>query len=187
MNSKINQVRGEYLDGIRRLTIACFQRATMERVELCCEGNPEPEKDALERYARLRVRISTISNEIQGIEEKAEKKIGVLALLGEEPEIPIHVACSLLLARTISDIGRPRTVGELADYSVGTQSPSDFLAIRQSFSRSGILRPYCSVVIRETTLDEMYISLTERSVCKMLALPESDALEFEIAAERGRR
>ena len=96
--------RTEFLDGIRKLTIACFQRASVERVELCCEQVEKPEEEALERYAKLRVRISNLTQMIRQIEERAKGTIGVLALLnGVEPEPPVRIAACLLLARAIAD------------------------------------------------------------------------------------
>jgi len=187
MNDNVAELRTEYLNILRKLVVAVFQRSCLERVELCPEGNPEPDTAALEKYSKLRIKIASLTQEIRLFEEK-NAGFGVCALLGQEPEIPVRIACSLLLAKSISDsVSRIRTVSEVCDYSVGSQNPMDTLSIRQSFARSGILRPHCSVVIREVTLDEMYVTLKEKSICRMLNLPESDALEFEIMAERMRR
>ena len=52
MNMKdLSRPRSQFLEAVRRIVIALFQRDRLERYELCPEMVEEPEKAALEKSA----------------------------------------------------------------------------------------------------------------------------------------
>jgi hypothetical protein len=180
-SSDLAEKRTEYLIVGRRLVSAIYRRNMMERCELCVENVNPPNKANLLEYSVLLKKVGELGQEMSRYEQQTDGKIGVLALLGAEPPQPIRLALSLLLARSLCDSvsDRVNTVGELAEFSVGTQSPDVLLSVRQAFSRGGCLRPHCELLMR-ATLDQCRVSLAERAFAVMLALPKLEAMEFEI-------
>jgi hypothetical protein len=158
----------------------------MEAFELCPEAHEgdNPSNDALERYAKLRVRIATQVQAMADAEQRMGYAVGIRRLLGNEPPVPVRLAATLLLAKSLTDALRSvDSVGDLCDYSVGTTSPTDSLTVRQAFARDGVLRAH-TVFGMGRTLDRCCrVSLTEKALCVALALPPEQAMEFDVFGE----
>jgi hypothetical protein len=184
-SSDLAEKRTEYLKIGRKLVAAIYRRNMLERCDLCVENVNPPSKASLVEFSVLMKKVGEFAQEMARQEQESGNKIGVLALLGAEPPPPIRLALSLLLARSLCDSvsDRVSTVGEIAEFSVGTQSPDDMLAVRQAFARHGVLRPHSELVMRGT-LDQSRVSLAERAFAVMLALPKVEAMEFDILAGR---
>ena len=183
----LSKARSQFLEAVRRIVLVLFQRDRLERYELCPEAVEEPTKVALEKLAALRVRIAKLASEMCDIEQKAGKKLGALALFGAEPEPPVRLAVALLTGKALSDsvASRVMTVGELAQFCVGNSCPDDLLIVRRAFARGGILRPHCVFQMGRSLDETRRLYLCEKSLGIALALPASEALEFEVLAERG--
>ena len=183
-----NKARECWLNVTRRLVITLIQRRWMEEYQLCPEHS-DPTREELERYSELQARIAVLAQEQRQVEEQAEMRLGVLALLDTEPALPVRLAVALLTGKALSGAlsNRIDSVSELAEHAVPNSNPADILRIRQSFSRGGVLRPHCSFIMRRNLGSCQRVALTERAVGILLNLPAEQALEFDVYAERNWR
>lgn len=186
----IAKYRDQWLKTARKIVVASLQRSSLEG-DMCPEfGEPDNSRELLKKHASLRVKISGLCEVLRTVEEEADSRIGLTAMLEKYPErASTVVATCLLVAKALYNefIFKLTCIGDLCSLSVGNRDGSGLLAIRQEFASGGTLRPFVHVDVRGSTrtVDELGRPVLRESALSTLLCIEDDA-EMK-ALDRARR
>ncbi|MDD2600027.1 MAG: hypothetical protein PHO37_12515 [Kiritimatiellae bacterium] len=145
-----------------------------------CLRSPEDAEESKQLVARTNIQLDDGCNKLRAIEQSSNGAIGIPALFGTDLPNPIRIAIAILAGKATSGAWPHAThcVGTMLQPSAGT-SPKDLLLVRESFSKSGALRPHIHCRLARVIDEISDLTLRESSYRRLLALePDYECEEF---------
>ena len=179
---KIDGLRTEYLTAMAELSGWAVDRTSHLPGDMGMNANRSPQdtEESNKAVAKINRQIAEVCNRARAIEQRSRGTIGVPALFESDIPNAIRVALSILVGKSFSGSWQHecRYVGTILQPAAGADV-NDILIVRESFRKSGLLRPHILCDAGRTLEEMKNLTMSEKSFRRFLALePDSECEEL---------